>query len=196
MIFEISYNKIIYIMVNIAFALNLKSMFITNTTPVIYTYLKSTKFNFEHVYPRCYMHKQHYNDMHNIFKSDIYINNVRSNYKYIDNSDKEFKLYNHNFKQLYTSDNYVNTKLCLFVPDNSSKGLIARAIMYMSYTYNYDYKKVIDSDNLINWCFKYPPTKLEYCHNNLIAHLQKNRNIFIDMYKHKKYDKLIMKNFT
>jgi len=196
MIFKFFYSKIIYLMVNIAFTLNLKSIIITNTTPIIYTYLKSHKFNLEHVYPKSYMNKQHYNDMHNIFKSDIYINNVRSNYKYIDNDDKEFKLYNHNFKQLYTSDNYVNSKLNLFVPDDASKGLIARAIMYMSYKYNYDYKKVIDSDNLINWCFKYPPTKNEYCHNNLIAQIQKNRNIFIDLYKNKKYSKLILKNFS
>lgn len=196
MIFKFFYNKLIYIMVNIGFTLNLKLIIISNTTPVIYNYLKTTKYNLEHVYPKCYMNKQHYNDMHNIFKSDIYINNVRSNYKYIDNNDIEFTMYNHNFKQLYTSKNYVNSKLSLFVPDDESKGIIARAIMYMSYRYNYDYRKVIDNYNLIDWCFKYPPTKLEYCHNNLIAQIQKNRNIFIDMYKHKKYNKLIMKYFT
>lgn len=196
MIFKYFYKKLIYIMVNIAYIINIKSIIIGNTTPVIYTYLKSTKYNFEHVYPRCFMNKQHFNDMHNIFKSDIYINNVRSNYKYIDNNDREFKLYNHTFKKLYTSNNYVNSKLNLFVPDDESKGLIARAIMYMSYTYNYDYKNVIDNNNLINWCFKYPPTKLEYSHNNLISQIQKNRNVFIDMYKHKKYHKLIMKNFN
>ena len=196
MIFKFFYIKTIYIMVNIAFVVNLKSIIIGNTTPVIYTYLKSSKFNLEHVYPKCYMNKQHYNDMHNIFKSDIYINNVRSNYKYIDNDDKVFKLYNHGFKKLYTSDNYVNSKFGLFVPDDASKGLIARAIMYMSYKYKYDYRKVIDTDNLINWCFKYPPSKLEYTHNNLISQIQKNRNIFIDFYNHKKYNKLIMNNFT
>jgi len=195
MIYKFFYKKIIYIMVNIAFTLNLKAIFISNTSPIIYTYLNSNKFNFEHVYPKSFMNKQHYNDMHNIFKCDIYINNVRSNYKYIDKTDREFKLYNHTFKQLYTSNNYVNSKLNLFVPDDASKGLIARAIMYMSYKYNYDYKKIIDYDNLIEWCFKYPPTKQEYIHNNLISHIQKNRNIFIDMYKHKKYHKMILNNF-
>lgn len=196
MIFNYFYTKLIYFMVNIAFTLSLKSIIISNTTPVIYTYLKSSKYNLEHVFPKCYIHKQHYNDMHNIFKSDIYINNARSNYKYIDKNDDEFKYHNINFKQLYDSNNYVNSKLSLFIPDNNSKGLIARAIMYMSYKYNYDYKKIIDSDNLINWCFKYPPTKQEYYHNNLISQIQKNRNVFIDLYGNKKYDKLIMKNFT
>jgi len=196
MIFKIIFKRIIHIMINIAMTLNLKSLIISNTTPVIYTYLSSNKFNFEHVYPKCYMNKKHRNDMHNIFKSDIYINNVRSNYKYIDHNDREFKLYNHSFEQLYKTDNYVSSKLALFVPDNNSKGLIARTIMYMTYKYNYDYKKVIDIDNLINWYFKYPPTKYEYAHNNLVAQVQKNRNSFIDMHGHKKYDKLVLKIFN
>ena len=63
------------------------------------------------------------------------------------------------------------------------------------YGYNYDYQKVIDKENLINWYFKYPPTKLEYAHNNLVAQIQKKRNIFIDMNQHKKYNYLILKIF-
>lgn len=183
-------------LINIAMTLNLKSLIINKTTPVIYTHLSSNKFNFEHVYPKCYLNKKDRNDMHNIFKSDIYINNVRSNYKYIDHNDKEFKKYNYSFEQLYKSDNYVSSKLALFVPDDNSKGLIARAIMYMNYNHYYDYKKVIDIDNLLNWYFKYPPTKFEYAHNNLVAQAQKNRNVFIDMCGHKKYDKLVLKIFN
>jgi hypothetical protein len=132
----------IFIMVNMAFSFTLKSILIGNTTPLIYSNIQHSKITLEHIFPKCYMYKKHYNDMHNIFKCDPYINNMRSNYKYVDD-------YNETFTQLYDSDNYVNTKGKLFCPDDASKGIIARAIMHMSYEYKYDYKKVIDYDNMI-----------------------------------------------
>ena len=55
--------------------------------------------------------------MHNIFKCDAYINNMRSNYKYVDD-------YNANFTRLFETDNFVNTKQKLFIPEDASKGLI------------------------------------------------------------------------
>jgi endonuclease I len=114
---------------------------------------------------------------------------MRSNYKYVN-------CHNETFNQLYESDNYVNTKLKLFCPEDASKGLIARAIMHMSYEYKYDYKKVIDHKNLIDWCLKYPPTKEEKRHNDLIFQKQKTRNMFIDLYEKKKFKNLIMHYFS
>ena len=56
------------------------------------------------VFPKSLMYKRHYNDMHNIFKCDSYINNMRSNYKFVDD-------YNINsFIRLNETDNYINTK--------------------------------------------------------------------------------------
>ena len=179
----------IFIMVNMAFSFTLKSILIGNTTPLIYSNIQQSKITLEHVFPKCYMYKKHYNDMHNIFKCDPYINNMRSNYKYVDN-------YNETFIQLYDSDNYVNTKGKLFCPDDASKGIIARAIMHMSYEYKYDYKKVIDCDNLIGWCLKYPPTKQEKYHNDIIFQKQKTRNMFIDLYGKKKFKNLIINYFS
>jgi len=181
--------KIIFIMVNIAFAFTLRSVVVSNVTPTIYSNIKNSKLTLEHVYPKCYMYKKHYNDMHNIFKCDHYINNMRSNYKYVDN-------HNETFNQLYDSDNYVNTKLKLFFPEDASKGLIARAIMHMSYEYKYDYKKIIDHKNLIKWCLEYPPTKEERHHNDIIFQKQKTRNMFIDLYEKKKFKQLILHYFS
>jgi len=176
-------------MVNIAFAFTLRSVVITNVTPTIYSNIKNSKLTLEHVYPKCYMYKKHYNDMHNIFKCDHYINNMRSNYKYVD-------AHNETFSQLYDSNNYVNTKLKLFCPEDTSKGLIARAIMHMSYEYKYDYKKIIDHRNLIDWCLEYPPTKEERYHNDMIFQKQKTRNMFIDLYGKKKFKNLVLHYFS
>lgn len=185
---KIKFN-LIFIMVNIAFAFTLKSIIITNVTPTIYSNVKNSKITLEHIFPKCYMYKRHYNDLHNIFKCDSYINNMRSNYKYINH-------YNESFNRLYDTDNYVNTKLKLFCPEDNSKGIIARAIMHMCYEYKYDYKKIIDYNNLINWCLKYPPTKEEKYHNNLIFQKQKTRNMFIDLYDKKKFKHLIIHHFS
>ena len=174
----------------INFAYTLKSLLIIgNTTPTIYTSIKNSKLSLEHIYPKSYMYKKHYNDAHNIFKCDAYINNMRSNYKYTDD-------YNITFTKLGDTNNYVNTKLKLFSPDEYSKGIIARAIMYMCHEYKYDYKKIIDHNDLINWCLKYPPTKEEIYHNNLVFQKQKTRNLFIDLYNKKKYKNLITQYFN
>ena len=175
-------------MVNIAFALK-SIIIIGNTTPTIYSNIKNTKLTLEHVYPKCYMLKKHYNDMHNIFKCDKYINNMRSNYKYCEE-------YNNTFSRLCNTDNFINTKLKLFIPEDASKGMIARSIMHICYEYKYDYKNVISQDNLINWCLNYPPTKEEIYHNNIIFQKQKTRNIFIDLYNTNKIKKLIYQYFT
>lgn len=175
-------------MVNIAFALR-SIIIVGNTTPIIYSNVKSSKLTLEHVYPKSYMLKKHYNDMHNIYKCDKYINNMRSNYKYCDE-------FNSTFVRLYDSDNFINTKLKLFIPDDYSKGLISRSIMHICYEYKYDYNKIIDQYTLINWFYNYPPLKDEIYHNNIIFQKQKTRNIFIDLYNTNKIKKIIFQYFN
>ena len=169
-------------------AYTLRSLIIVNQTPLIYT-CANTKLSLEHIYPKSLMFKKHYNDLHNIFKSDLYINNMKSNYKYTGELTPSFN-------RLYDSENFVNTKDKLFIPDDNSKGIIARAIMYMSFQYKYDYKKVIDYDNLVGWCLEFPPTKEEIHHNNIIFQKQKTRNMFIDMYHKKKFKNLLYHYFS
>lgn len=81
--------------------------------------------------------------------------------------------------------NYVNHKAKLFVPNNDSKGFIARAILYMCREYNYCHKKVIDTELLKKWFYNYSPSFAEKYHNEVIKRLQNKNNIFISNYNKK-----------
>lgn len=146
----------------------------------------------EHIFPKCYMDKISYNDMHNIFKCNGEINNLRSNYKYTDFEN----INNHDdFKKIANTDNYIDNKRKLFIPEEPSRGIIARSIMYMSYEYKYRYSKVIDTNVLIDWCLNYPPEKTEINHNNIAFRKQFKKNKFIDLYCKKNYKNYIRNIF-
>jgi len=173
------------------------SIIFSSNNPEIYN-LKSLNINYnlkptlEHIFPKSYMNKISYNDMHNIFKCNGDINNLRSNYKYTDFSEIDNI---NDFRQLYNTDNYISTKKRLFIPENDSKGIISRAIMYISYEYKYRYTKIIDTDILIKWCLNYPPCEKEINHNNIVFKKQFKRNKFIDLYNKKNYKNYIKNLF-
>lgn len=174
--------------------LSIRSAIIYSTqTPVIYTINNKNIIasTIEHVFPKCYMNKKGFNDMHNLFRSNKEINNNRSNYKFVD--DEYINKYSNDFKKL--SDNYISHKYKLFIPEKESRGIISRAIMYMAYEYKYKYHKIIDYDTLINWCLTYSPTKEEYFHNELAFKYQYKRNKFIDLYYKKNYKNYISTMF-
>lgn len=155
--------------------------------------LSKNRPTLEHIFPKCYMNKRSFNDMHNIFSCNDVINNARSNYKF---GDFDYENLNFsNFKRIDDTDNYYSHKDKLFIPEQLSRGIIARAIMYMSYEYKYKYNKVIDYEVLINWCMKYPPTIEEINHNNLVFKKQFKRNRFIDLYNKKNYYNYIARLF-
>lgn len=167
------------------------SIILSSNNPEIYNFKSivinschSSKPTMEHIFPKCYMNKISHNDMHNIFRCNEYINNMRSNFKYI---DFDYVDDHKGFDQIANTDNYINQKRRLFIPEDDSKGIISRAIMYMSYEYKYKYSKVIDTDLLLNWCINYPPTKEEINHNNMAFKKQYKRNKFIDLYCKKNY---------
>jgi len=149
----------------------------------------------EHIFPKCYMNKISFNDMHNIFSCNSFINNQRSNYKFIDINDNEYYNYKKLFININNTDNYYSPKLKLFIPEDSSKGIISRTIMYMSYEYKYKYDKIITYQNLINWSLDYPPSQQEIYHNNIVFKKQFKRNQFIDLYYKKNYYNYISKIF-
>jgi DNA-binding MltR family transcriptional regulator len=64
------------------------SSFRSSLSPEIYNLnsikIKEGFMSLEHIFPKCYMNKKSYNDLHNIFKCNNLINNYRSNYKYTD----------------------------------------------------------------------------------------------------------------
>lgn len=154
--------------------------------------IKKGFMSLEHIFPKCYMNKQSFNDLHNIYKCNNLINNCRSNYKFIDESLVDLN----EFKRLYDTDNYISSKYQLFIPEKESRGIIARSIMYMSFEYNYKFNKVIDSDVLIDWCLRFPPDKQELYHNHIAFLQQYKKNKFIELYNKKNYKSYINKLFS
>jgi endonuclease I len=174
---------------------SLRSSVINHNSPEIYNLnslkIKEGIMSLEHIFPKCYMNKNSFNDLHNIFKCNNLINNCRSNYKYTD--EKLLNLYE--FKKLYNTDNYISSNYKLFIPEKESRGIIARAIMYMSFEYNYKINKVIDNNILINWCLDYPPNSQEIYHNHMAFMKQYKKNKFIELYYKKNYKSYIEKIF-
>ena len=87
-----------------------RSSIINNNSPEIYN-LNLLKINngimsLEHIFPKCYMNKKSYNDLHNIYKCNNLINNCRSNYKFTDES----LLNVYEFNKVYNTDNYISSK--------------------------------------------------------------------------------------
>lgn len=143
----------------------------------------------EHIFPKSFLinYKQKY-DMHNLYKCNEEINRLRSNYKYTDYITK-----NKDWISLY-DNNYVNNKEKLFIPNDYSKGIISRSILYMCYNYNCNYSKIIDYKLLMLWNIKFPPSKEELYHNKVVLQIQKTNNVFISKYEDML--KLCSNNFT
>ena len=103
--------------------------------------------------------------MHNIYLTNYYTNNLRSNKKF---------------------SHFINENISkrIYIPCNYSRGIIARALVYMKYTYPLlNLSKIIDYNIIILWNELYPPTEYELKKNNIISKYQGNKNIFIEDYK-------------
>jgi len=128
------------------------------------SYTKYNDLTAEHIFPQSFT--KHYlkanKDMHNIYLTNYYTNNLRSNKK---------------FSQ-FVNEN-MSTKV--FIPCNYSRGLIARSLVYMKYTYpSLNLSSVIDYNIIILWNTLYPPNEYEFKKNNIIYTYQGNKNIFIE----------------
>tara|TARA_Y100000389_G_scaffold126855_2_gene124191 strand:+ start:9121 stop:9756 length:636 start_codon:yes stop_codon:yes gene_type:complete len=151
-------------------------------------------YTIEHIWPKSFLknnlHSKH--DLHNLGITSGFYNVHRSNYKYTDSSPIIYSLYklNNNMISIQINDNnnldskrynYKNCALKIFIPIESSRGEIARSILYMSNLYgknNMD--KIIDEKLLHQWNKKYPPTEREKKKNIQISKLQGNKNPFIN----------------
>jgi len=163
-------------------------------------YKKYNKYNSltaEHIVPQSFLKQYKYAkfDMFNIFLTSSYINSNRSNYKYIDetlllyiNLDTNIKILYNNYFNDYKltfynynkSLNYKINKYKYFIPYSYNRGIIARSIAYMKYTYDdIILDNIIDINTLKYWNKMYPPTITEKKLNKLIFQLQGNHNIFI-----------------
>lgn len=173
--------------------LNYKKNIIDYCSPCVYIEKENINNRIltnEHIFPISHMKKNNKfdnykyakNDMHNLFKTTEKLNSIRSNYKF---TDIENEYLNENWRIL-ENNNYINNKKKLFIPANNSKGIIARAILHMSYTYNYKIEKIIDLNILIKWTLKYSPNKDEIYYNNMVKSIQYTDNIFIKNYSNNK----------
>ena len=132
--------------------------------------LKYTKYNnlsAEHIFPQSFTkyYKKANKDMHNIYLTNYYTNNLRSNKKFA-----------HCINETLNQKGYI--------PCNYSRGTIARTLAYMKFSYPLlNLSNVIDTNIILLWNDLYPPTELELKKNNIIFHYQGNKNIFIDDYK-------------
>lgn len=135
-------------------------------------------FSLEHIYPQSMLNHKHSNDMHNVVRTMDVFNNCRSNYAYTEQIDGKLctKL---------SFGNFVNHKKKLFVPNESSRGFIARALLYMQKEYGYDYSKLIKKETLSKWFYAYPPSTDEKYHNAMVHSFQYTNNDFISKYKSK-----------
>ena len=128
------------------------------------SYSKYNDLTAEHLFPQSFT--KQYNkankDMHNIYLTNYYTNNLRSNKKFTQ------------FKTENISKKY-------FIPCNYSRGIIARSLAYMKYTYPLlNLSSVIDYNLVILWNELYPPSNYELQKNNIICQYQGNKNIFIE----------------
>ena len=130
-------------------------------------YTKYNDLTAEHIFPQSYTryYSKANKDMHNIYLTNYYTNNLRSNKKF---------------------SHFINENISkrIYIPCNYSRGIIARALVYMKYTYPLlNLSKIIDYNIIILWNELYPPTEYEYKKNNIIFKYQGNKNIFIEDYK-------------
>lgn len=141
-------------------------------------------YTIEHVYPRCILKSDNYacKDMHNLYLTNKYYNNHRSNYKYTS--------YNLNISDLLVCidndyKNYKSDSLRLYIPYLHSRGKIARTIAYMNIIYPDICNKIKIHNFVINinllkyWNYKYPPSTEEEERNLIIYKYQGNYNPFI-----------------
>ncbi len=154
---------------------------ITTNEECIIKYSKYSKYNnlsAEHIFPQSFTkyYSKANKDMHNIYLTTYYTNNLRSNKKFS-----------------HSVDETLSQKF--YIPCNYSRGTIARTLAYMKFSYPLlNLSNVIDSNIILAWNELYPPTDLEFKKNNIIYIYQGNKNIFIE--DHKIMTQFINNNFN
>tara|TARA_Y100000992_G_scaffold122262_1_gene80100 strand:+ start:950 stop:1807 length:858 start_codon:yes stop_codon:yes gene_type:complete len=157
------------------------------------------KKNLEHVFPKSYFktHKDKeimYSDMHNLFLCSSKLNHYRENFKYVDLEDYEFdyteKFFDNegniieNNKDFYENQGAimtVNKTTREIVPNDYSRGKVARSIAYFAIKYDCidSIENIISIDTMIKWCLQDPVDNEEYFKNILCYKHQGNYNPFI-----------------
>lgn len=148
------------------------------------------KWTCEHVVPRSLVRE--HDDMHNLILFPARMNHLRANKKY---SELPFDLVGQPLRMsripschpCQCSQN--RCKACgwnhndFFVPPDYWKGVIARSTMYMAQKYpRYQqliHNRVLDVGTATLWDMHFPPTKSQKQWDDLVQHIQKDTNPFL-----------------
>jgi endonuclease I len=121
-------------------------------------------FNTEHIIPQSKLKSElAVSDMHHLRVADSDINEMRSNYPYVDASGEY---------GLVTEET--------FYPGDDWKGDVARMVMYVNIRYGESFEKVGGIELFLKWNVEDPVSAFEMQRNNVIESAQGNRNPFID----------------
>lgn len=160
---------------------------------------KEEELNIEHIVPKSYFKDDEakeimYCDMHNLFLCNKKLNSQRENFKYVDIDSYEFD-YNEKYfdidgneiisdKEFFLNQGVmmtVNKEKKVIVPNNYSKGKIARCIAYFITKYKYYslLDNLINVDTMIKWCLEHPVDNHEYFKNIVCYKYQGNYNPYV-----------------
>ena len=134
-------------------------------------------WNREHTYPQSKISGAAVNDNHHIFADDWKTNGARSNYRFGMVSPTE----NNRVKDSsgLNTDNFEAAGF--FLPNDTAKGEVARATLYMNTLYGYTLEGNFQTSELaVLWALQYPPTNRDMQRNNRVYTNQGNRNPYVD----------------
>ena len=145
----------------------------------------------EHVVPKSLIPE--HNDLHNLILLPDRLNNIRSNYPYIQGIGYN-DLYDPNLdikkvpacQRGFCSCVHLQGKLVskkLFIPADPFKGMIGRSVLYMTDKYPHHkgliHKRVLDLGVASIWDNQFPPTINEIKWNNLVLSHQGDKNPYV-----------------
>lgn len=145
----------------------------------------------EHVIPKSLIPE--HNDLHNLILLPDRLNNIRSNFPYINGVDYE-DLHDPHLKvkpippcmKFNCSCHHLQGKLVsknLFIPADPFKGMISRSVLYMKDKYPHHHqlihKRVLDIGVASIWDMSFPPSPQELEWNKFVASYQGDGNPYV-----------------
>ncbi len=112
-------------------------------------------------------------DLHNIYPALINVNKARSNFRFGDVAGEK--------RQFGTCDFEVNKRKRIAEPDETVRGEVARAILYMAYQYNLSLHEKTEK-LMRQWDRQDPPSKEEKRREAVIHKIQGRENPYISRY--------------
>ena len=149
----------------------------------------ATIINAEHTIPQSFFGKRYpmVSDIHHIFAAPSKLNNVRSNYPFVQMDYSQCAEFCKDYSCSTDIPSNPDDYSCLgkdsnsWMPIKSGRGQVARAIFYFFTMYDdVQMDQVGDINTFKQWNKDFPPTDIEKARNDAINKTQGNRNPYID----------------